>query len=871
MTLQPGALALLASSALAAPAAAQCVDFASGFGGPGPSNKVEDYETFQGELFAAGWFARADGLPVGGVATWSGTEWSPVGGGTDGLVFSLGTFDAGGGEELYASGNFKRAGGVPVGGIARWNGAQWSPLEGSNGRGLAYPNPPASYSIAAFDLAEFDDGAGSALFAGGFFSEAGGLPVQNLARWDGAEWADVSGTPTSRYLQALEVFDDGSGEALFVSVRNTVLADNAVWKFDGSAWTHYGLAGVEISDLAVFDDGGGEKLYASERRSGTLTSSVFRRDSTGWTVIGETDPNGYVFVMETWPDDPAGPSLWIGGLFASIDNLSTGPMARWDGSSWSATAVPINNQVHALEPRVSMEGPGLFVGGRFSIAGNLELRDAAQYDGFEWSAMGSEAHGLDAPGKALAAYDDGSGEALFVGGEFASVAGVTANYLARWDGAWSALPAEPDDVVKVLLEHDDGSGSRLVAAGPFQNVGATPASRIASWDGTAWTALADGFAGGQVWALAEFDAGSGPQLIAGGGFTASGPTPINGVAAWDGASWSALGGGVTGGAVRALVEFDDGGGPALYAGGVFTMAGGQPAAHIARWDGTSWSAVGGGVDDVVRALHVHDDGSGAKLYAGGIFTNAGGVPATGLAAWDGSSWSAVGTNLTVLVSDLTTFDDGTGSQLYAAGTSAPHVQRWNGETWSPIGGVDWEVRELAAYDDGSGPGLFMTGEFTRAGEVYSENIARYGAECVCPPTPYCTAGTTSSGCQAIMGAAGIASRSASGGFSLFSLEVEGAKLGLIYWGLVPKANAWGTGSSFQCVALPAQRTGTQDSGGSPGTCDGLLSLDFNAWMTENPGKAPPAGSLVYAQAWFRDPGSPKGTSFSDGVHFPVCP
>src|SRR4029453_8196205 len=104
---------------------------------------------------------------------------------------------------------------------------------------------------------------------------------------------------------------------------------------------------------------------------------------------------------------------------------------------------------------------------------------------------------------------------------------------------------------------------------------------------------------------------------------------------WDGLSWSPLGGGVSGSLgvfsfpiVEALAVFDDGGGAALYAGGSFTTAGGIPAANIARWNGTTWSALGSGVEaaGAVRSLAAFDDGTGPALYAGGHFSTAGGVP-----------------------------------------------------------------------------------------------------------------------------------------------------------------------------------------------------------------------------------------------------
>ena len=92
------------------------------------------------------------------------------------------------------------------------------------------------------------------------------------------------------------------------------------------------------------------------------------------------------------------------------------------------------------------------------------------------------------------------------------------------------------------------------------------------------------------------------------------------MAKWDGQSWSALGDGVLGN-VRALAVFDDGTGPGLYVGGNFRTAGGNTVNCIARWDGTCWTGIQGGVwsfdfSPEVRSLAVFDDGSGPALYAG---------------------------------------------------------------------------------------------------------------------------------------------------------------------------------------------------------------------------------------------------------------
>jgi hypothetical protein len=125
------------------------------------------------------------------------------------------------------------------------------------------------------------------------------------------------------------------------------------------------------------------------------------------------------------------------------------------------------------------------------------------------------------------------------------------------------------------------------------------------------------------------------NLYAGGWFTTAGGVSANFVAKWDGTAWSALGSGMGGGIVSGpwvkALALDAAGN--LYAGGYFTTAGGVSANHIAKWDGTAWSALGSGVSGsytLVQALAV--DGAG-NLYAGGGFTTAGTHASAQVARW----------------------------------------------------------------------------------------------------------------------------------------------------------------------------------------------------------------------------------------------
>jgi hypothetical protein len=295
--------------------------------------------------------------------------------------------------------------------------------------------------------------------------------------------------------------------------------------------------------------------------------------------------------------------------------------------------------------------------------------------------------------------------------------------------------------VSSLAGFDDGSGPALYAGGSFTIAGGVPAQRIARWRSTGWSQVGLGL-DSSVYALAVFDDGTTDSLYAGGLFVTAGGTPANRIARWNGTSWSPLGAGVTGGTtghceclsiVECLVAFDDGTGPALYAGGNFTIAGGTSALNVARWNGTSWSAVGAGLGPTVRALAVFDDGTGPALFAAGSF-------AGGLVKWTGTSWSTFGANPNWPVNVLQVFDAGSGPALYVGGefTSiggipAQHVARWDGTTWSALGaGVGTglssdDVDAFAVFDDGSGggPDLYVGGQFSSAGGVKSSNLASW--------------------------------------------------------------------------------------------------------------------------------------------------
>jgi len=143
---------------------------------------------------------------------------------------------------------------------------------------------------------------------------------------------------------------------------------------------------------------------------------------------------------------------------------------------------------------------------------------------------------------------------------------------------------------------------------------------------------------------------------------------------------------------------------------------------------------------------------------------------------------------------------------------------------------------------------------------------------------FCTSSTTTNGCSPAISGAGTPSASAASGFTLSVNAVEGQRAGLLFYGVDNTGWTplpWLAGStSYLCVKPPTQRTTSQTSGGTPGACDGVLSIDWNAFVTTYPGSlgAPfQAGDHVFAQGWFRDPAAPKTTNLSNGLEFSLAP
>ncbi|HKQ50568.1 MAG TPA: dockerin type I domain-containing protein [Phycisphaerae bacterium] len=551
-------------------------------------------------------------------------------------------------------------------------------------------------AMAVFD----EDGTGPLppmLFAGGSFTNMGGVSASGIARWDGRKWSPVGGGISVTLFQAvycLKVYDE-----------------------DGE--------GPGRAKLVV----GGGFLSAG----GTNIKYLAQWDGESWAPLGN-GPEGFVYALEIFDDDgdgPNKPALFVGGSFTVVDGEPTLRVAKYFAGNWESLGGGVGDTVRALathdEDGDGPVPPRLFAGGSFHMAGSVPATKIARWDGTAWSAVGS---GLTSWVYCLTVHDDdGVGPhrpELYAGGEFNS---GSLSHIAKWNGtAWSGVGTGTSGRVNAMLSFDaDGVGpdpATLYVTGSFSDAGGLNAWHVAEWDGLNWLSIGSPSRLREGFAWAEFKdpyCHSELRPYLGGSFTQDqynfGP-----VARLNGPTWEPLRASMNE-FVKSLITLDaDGDGPAppsLYAAGRFSLAGSEPG-QVARWDGRCWEGMPGPFSTIwINAMAGFDeDGPGpapTSLFVG---------DPTILARWDGNTWSTVDNTITGVTALCVFDDDANGPNreaLYiACFSSSLRFAKWDGDSLTSVSHVSPEIDALCVFDeDGSGPlrpALFVGGDFS----VYQE-------------------------------------------------------------------------------------------------------------------------------------------------------
>jgi hypothetical protein len=461
-----------------------------------------------GALYAGGALDSAGGRAISGLARWDGAQWSAVGPPLEATGFNisvraLATAGAGG---IFVGGGFERADGRAVNGIARWDGAAWENL----GQGVALFG-----DISAIVKAVAYDGAGR-VYVGGMIDQAGGLPVGNIAMWDGERWHAMGGGVTPG--------PNGTVSALLVVGDNLYVGGQ-------------------------FSQAGGK---------GASRIARWNISTQTWSAVG-AGFDGEVKAL-AFGDGV----LYAGGLFNQAGGVTARDVAAWDGTRWSALGgdweifevLDSGAEAGTFVQALAYAGGELFIGGHFQTIHRkgASSQDPSSYayihnvvgysvDSQEWFPLGKDGgvgvttngfSGISTTVYALAAVNGG----LYIGGTFNRGGGLLTPSLARWDlgsGAWSSpgVPSSPSGLsVRTLA----GTGGSLLVGGTFTAIDDLPARSVAVLDTVAgsWDALG----GGIGWrnGVARVNAGAiGADVVyLGGELSQAGPHPSLGFARYGG-------------------------------------------------------------------------------------------------------------------------------------------------------------------------------------------------------------------------------------------------------------------------------------------------------------------------------------------------
>jgi hypothetical protein len=148
---------------------------------------------------------------------------------------------------------------------------------------------------------------------------------------------------------------------------------------------------------------------------------------------------------------------------------------------------------------------------------------------------------------------------------------------------------------------------------------------------------------------------------------------------------------------------------------------------------------------------------------------------------------------------------------------------------------------------------------------------------------YCQAKPSSAACTPALATTGLPTLSGPDDFHVVATQVVGQTTGVLYWGFQPNpANLLDAGPTGPASGIlpsrwggrlcvtPAGTLGGLLSGGTPGSCDGVLDAQLTQAFLGSVGIT--AGTTLYVQMWYDDPTHPDGSGVghTEALHFTVC-
>ncbi|MGB4859381.1 MAG: CHRD domain-containing protein [Dokdonella sp.] len=340
------------------------------------------------------------------------------------------------------------------------------------------------------------------VFANGFDSVA-----QPLCGWNTA-----LGTPGGS-LNTIgrwnnELYFGGNFGGVSAGVGRIDLGTNAISSL-GTTETTDGFLG----SFVPYNAGSGERLYVIGTFNGVRFGGVELPDSRGvvaWDGTTTTTLPGSPFAQPlhfaqtgtVWNNQ-----LVIAGAAGVSPQLAL--LTLWNGTTWTTYRDEFEGQVAPVIFAAESFGGNLYFAGRFDRIrlpdGNggtvvTESRNLMGFNGTSFFSVGGGVIRLGSAqgfGMSLKTFNDGSGDALYIGGSFNRSADgtVTLPGVARWNGSSLTQVGQgfPITQVRSLEVYNDGSGPALFAAGTFTADNNTaPIRRLAKLVGDTWIEVAGG-------------------------------------------------------------------------------------------------------------------------------------------------------------------------------------------------------------------------------------------------------------------------------------------------------------------------------------------------------------------------------------------
>lgn len=287
-------------------------------------------------------------------------------------------------------------------------------------------------------------------------------------------------------------------------------------------------------------------------------------------------------------------AIYAGGAFTG----SVSYLAKYNPStdSWQQISTGINGPVYALK---FFKGK-LYIGGEFTSAGGVTANNiACMTSSGTFTAVGGGFNG-----RVNCLYAAADSAYLYAGGQFSGDFANTTTLLhvAKFDlTSWTTVGTGVSPVVNCMTQYNSA-----LYAGTENS-----ASPVYKLNGSTWSAVS-GISGGKVYAIANY----GGFLYAGGDFT----SPTQGASKYNGSTWATI---ITtlpfGTAIRSLENF----GPYLFIGGTFTNIGIGGAYYIGRIDNPSIPMKAVITSNNPGAAPYAIANKDGYIYLGGAFSNSG--------------------------------------------------------------------------------------------------------------------------------------------------------------------------------------------------------------------------------------------------------